>query len=1065
MVDQSGIAVTAGQMERPLTRALRLAVADVKGIAGLLLALVGMIGAYVGLRDAIHLPPPWPIIGCVVPVPIFFLFYVLPAWRDAIADRRLHELGIRGRLKEPGYFRLTPYEAHEREKFVRPDSVDVRVARWIKESSSSVLYLSGQSGVGKSSLLGASVLPELSRSGWKVIPVRPHDDPLGAIKRAVLEADQEGQTNPDTSSALDVIDRSVDLARQQDQHVLIAVDQFEEALILLQEEVSREPLIKLFQELVSNPRRSLTILLSLRSEYLSDLESLSLPPPTLGRNCLEVRPFSHADAQDFLERSRIDVGASLMKEIFAEVSEIEDMPDRVRPVVLNMIGLVLASFRGALPKGVRPGRLLSGYVHRAISATDVRLHAANLLRPLVTNVGTKRSLPLASIASEAQVTPAVARGCLLRLADSGLVRAIDQTSERWEIAHDFVARLVQPIVQHWTRSFWEVARKWVAPGALSLWIIVVLAGAFLYPNWQDEQIRKELDAAGIVPAPSSKGGELAFQYNGQDVDEATFRQAIGLLLKLRGTVAKLDIGSAKQLSSLKGIFLPSTLSSLALGGPLANMEGFPNLPSLKSLTVRGYNFKSLAGLPNLPNLERLDLQYTNLEDLVSLPPCASLHHLSVKSVGQKLSLVGMPILPSLETLELDGNVLNFRGMPTFSTLRKLKVKDNSLTSLSDLPRLPALTRLQLQANRLPNLAHMPVLPALKTLVLGDSFNFSLDSDPNVEISLEGMPILPALQILRIENSKLLNLKGMVPLPALKLLRLEGLSDFESLSSLPVLASLERLELVDLPKFKSFAGMEVQPALKKLTLGSMSFISKTNGLETLSGMPRLPVLETLELGDLPRLTTLADMPIFPAIEELSINSLPLTNFAGMPSLPTLARLTILNSSVNTRRGQPDGVPKIKSLVDLPPLPNLKVITLGDDLLGTIPDRIRLEKVITFGEVKTLYSLARFKATLHDLTVYSNDAADWNSIAALSNLEKLEVGYGALRSHEVILALPNLKSLKLMGEGELDLESLNGSKRDLEVVLTETNRKIVKLPSSDKVRVTWEASTQRDNDDDD
>ncbi|WP_439364601.1 hypothetical protein ACNJYD_34035 [Bradyrhizobium sp. DASA03005] len=354
-----------------------------------------------------------------------------------------------------------------------------------------------------------------------------------------------------------------------------------------------------------------------------------------------------------------------------------------------------------------------------MSATDVRAHSANILRPLVTNVGTKRSLPLVSIAREAKISTAVARGCLLRLADSGLVRDIDRTSDRWEIAHDFVARLVQPIVQHWTRSFWEVARVWVAPAALTLWIIAVLTGAVFYPNWQDEQIRKELDAAGIVPAPSDKSGEVAFQYNGQEADEDQLKRATLLLSKLRTPVVKLDLNSASQLKSLKGVSFPPTLTSLSLGG-MRSLEGFPTLPNLKLLAVSGFALKSLSGLPDLPVLESLNVRFGSLEDLVSLPPLPTLRHLAISTYSDKATLVGMPLLPSLESFEIDIDLLSsLKGMPTFPTLRTLSIKGNSLSTLSDLPKLPALVRLEYRPTRTVNLARLPMFPALKTFVLGE----------------------------------------------------------------------------------------------------------------------------------------------------------------------------------------------------------------------------------------------------------------------------------------------------------------------------------------------------------
>lgn len=1072
MADDSIAGTVTEKTERPFTRALRDAVADVKGIAGLLLAIVGVVGAYVGLRDAIHLDPPWPIIGCLVPIPIFFLFYVLPAWRDALASKRLHELGIRGRLKEPGYFRLTAYEAHETEKFVRPDNADISIIRWIKESTSPVLYLSGQSGVGKSSLLGASVLPTLRQadSEWNVVAVRPHDDPLGAICRALLNRTDNQRAKPDELITLNLIDEAVKQAREQHKRLLISIDQFEEVLILLQEEKQREPLVKLLRELVAKPPHGLTILLSLRSEYLSDLESLALPPPTLGRNCLEVRAFSHADAQDFLERSQINVGTSLMKEVFAEVSEIEDMPDRVRPVVLNMIGLVLASFRGALPKGIRPGRLLSGYVRRAMSAADVRSYAVNVLRPLVTNAGTKRSLPLASIASQARVPSSVARGCLLRLADNGLVRATDENSDSWEIAHDFVARLVQPIVQHWTRSFWENTKDWVAPGALGVWIIAILAGAYFYPNWHDERIRKELDVAGIVAAPSGKSGELAFQYNGQEIDENNFQKATRFLANISRPITKLDFQNVRQLKSLKGVYLPATLSSLTLGN-LTDLEGMPNLPNLRFLKISAQ--KSVSGMPILSNLIELELNLSS-GDLVSLPVLPSLERLSFTSYADEVTLLGMPNLPSLKTFQINyvHGLQSLKGLPILPAIQNLTLSNTGLLSLAGMPSLPTLANLQLDGTSLTDLSGMPKLPALNKLVLGST----IGNDENLS-SLRGLPLLPALKSLEVKSSKLTNLDGIISLPALKILRLRDIKDFESLAQLPIFPALEILELSSLPKLKDFKGMASQPALKTLSLRTV--LLGHSGIETLAGMPPLPALEALVLDSLPNLKSLDGMPSFPVLASLELSNTGLETVASIPNLPNLTKLLVYNSSrmfedkyiqrilsMNQLGIRVLKTPGIKSLSDLPNLPNVKEISVNDQqVLETIPERVRLEKIRLLDGIKHLFPLERFKATLRDLSIYSSDILDWNSIAALSNVEKIEIGSSNFRAFNSILLLKNLKWLKFTRAGDLDMSPLSGSEREMEVILNEDDRKAIKLPSGGKYRITWVRRDARASEDQD
>jgi hypothetical protein len=232
------------------------------------------------------------------------------------------------------------------------------------------------------------------------------------------------------------------------------------------------------------------MLLSLRSEYVKDLEELGLPPRAdgQGQNAFEVGPFKRSDAQTFIEKSGLQIGDGLLDKVLQEAAEIEDMPDKVRPIVLNMFGLVISSFKGILPKGIEAGRLLSGYVERSLNGPSVRGFAMRVLRPLVTDVGTKRTLPIDRVAEEAKVPPLVARGCLIQLANDGLVRRLGGTVERWEVAHDFVARLLQPSLRNWRKSAWQAMRPWLMPGSLAIWLVALVGMIFFYPWLHDEYI-------------------------------------------------------------------------------------------------------------------------------------------------------------------------------------------------------------------------------------------------------------------------------------------------------------------------------------------------------------------------------------------------------------------------------------------------------------------------------------------------------------------------------------------------------------------------------------------------
>jgi hypothetical protein len=157
---------------RVLARALKVATSDLKGITALILALSGAIAGYPALRNVMHEPGHWPDAAVAAFFVAFYFLYVHPAWRNERKVQRLHDEGVHGQLKDPVYFRLRAYEADDN-GFKRPDEAVKLVQKWIIASNIPLLYLSGQSGVGKSSLLNAAIIPALASSGWVALCVRP----------------------------------------------------------------------------------------------------------------------------------------------------------------------------------------------------------------------------------------------------------------------------------------------------------------------------------------------------------------------------------------------------------------------------------------------------------------------------------------------------------------------------------------------------------------------------------------------------------------------------------------------------------------------------------------------------------------------------------------------------------------------------------------------------------------------------------------------------------------------------------------------------------------------------
>ena len=216
---------------------------DIKALTTLVLNFAAFGTAWYFLEDVFDVPRPWSLaIACLVFL-AFGLIYFVPAWLRAKAAIKRRQLGVGGQLKDPQYFRLTPYAERDASKFHRADRAEETIVQWLINSSEPILYLYGQSGVGKSSLLNASVIPRLRKSSprWLSVIVRLGPDPQDILKNALLASDVAGD-EPSQLKMLSLetlLERAAHQAQQQDERILFIIDQFEEFFILLDENERR----------------------------------------------------------------------------------------------------------------------------------------------------------------------------------------------------------------------------------------------------------------------------------------------------------------------------------------------------------------------------------------------------------------------------------------------------------------------------------------------------------------------------------------------------------------------------------------------------------------------------------------------------------------------------------------------------------------------------------------------------------------------------------------------------------------------------------------------------------
>jgi formylglycine-generating enzyme required for sulfatase activity len=146
-----------------------------------------------------------------------------------------------------------------------------------RSSRQRLLTVSGPSGVGKSSLVYAGIVPELrirlgaSHRSADVVALKPGSDPLESLAVEIARAESG---NPDTVAELVDALRSDPNAlrirerlRVREHQLVLVVDQFEEVFTLCQDPEARRAFIKTVLGLASHPEAKACVILTLRADF------------------------------------------------------------------------------------------------------------------------------------------------------------------------------------------------------------------------------------------------------------------------------------------------------------------------------------------------------------------------------------------------------------------------------------------------------------------------------------------------------------------------------------------------------------------------------------------------------------------------------------------------------------------------------------------------------------------------------------------------------------------------------------------------------------------------------
>jgi len=422
-------------------------------------------------------------------------------------------------VAERPYRFLDAYGPRDRSIFFGREREAALLYSWILTRRWLVLY--GRSGVGKSSLLGAGVMPLLEESDCQVWTVRCLDDPVAQL--GGLEAVRAA-------------------AEASPRRLVLFFDQFEEFFVRL-ESPQRQELAELIGQLAEVSR--LHMLFSLREDFLAELAELEEWIPTLLDSRFRLTALTREQARQCIcgpaELFQLQLDPLLVEELLNELES-----QGVEPPELQIVMDRLWDFRQEGPIGLEVYRRLGGvrsvlldYLHEAMQGWGGELPRL-ILSALVSERGTKQALTLTTLDRKLGHPEGLA-AALQSLVQSRLVRTVQNY---FELCHEYLIEEIQSwadqdelarrhaeMVMHSELESWENLKSLVSPQRLTL-VVQELEG--LTPSQSEWELL--LRASMVHGIPLSRQGpqtqELLLKLLDEDWDGLVQRRVLEQLAGL-----------------------------------------------------------------------------------------------------------------------------------------------------------------------------------------------------------------------------------------------------------------------------------------------------------------------------------------------------------------------------------------------------------------------------------------------------------------------------------------------------------------------------------------------------
>jgi formylglycine-generating enzyme required for sulfatase activity len=313
---------------------------------------------------------------------------------------------------ERPYKFLDYFEARDVPIFYGRELEASALQRQIMAHKLTVLY--GASGVGKTSLIQAGVIPRLHEDGYATFYVRSLEDPAQAIKAKVLHLAQGSESLDEGPKEMNLFLRRV---LPPETRLVVFLDQFEEFFIRLGDGV-RRAFIEELAACLEDDALEMRAVLSLRDDYFVRLDEFSARWPKVFENRFRLRNLDEDKARQAIFLPAQQFGLSyedeLLRQLLADLESGGVEPAQLQIVCHKLYKNLVTS--GWSPDSGQPGTftlaqyqrlggtraILAGYLDDVLAKLpeEEQEPARGVLKSMVTGQETKAALSAREIAQD-----------------------------------------------------------------------------------------------------------------------------------------------------------------------------------------------------------------------------------------------------------------------------------------------------------------------------------------------------------------------------------------------------------------------------------------------------------------------------------------------------------------------------------------------------------------------------------------------------------------------------------------------------------------------------------------